>query len=98
MSSGMKCRILDLLALQPQGNPSAAEFEMAYQGRAAIDRIKFAIKHAEQFWKPCVEMRDMTIQLLDALARLESADRHFQARSRTRAEGILPQSHNLRRG
>jgi hypothetical protein len=25
------------------------EFEMAYQARVAMDRIRFAIKHAEQF-------------------------------------------------
>jgi hypothetical protein len=47
-----------------------------------MDRIKFAIKHAEQFSKPCIHMRDASLQLLDALERLESLDRLFQIRSR----------------
>ena len=62
--------------------PSALEFEMAYQARVAIDRIKFAIKHAEQFAEPCIHMREVGLQLLDALERLESLDRRFQIRSR----------------
>jgi hypothetical protein len=55
---------------------------MAYQARVAIDRIKFAIKHTEQFARPCDTMREVGMQLLDALERLESLDRRFQARSR----------------
>jgi predicted DNA-binding transcriptional regulator AlpA len=55
---------------------------MAYQARVAIDRIKFAIKHTEQFSTPCIHMRDAGLQLLDALDRLESLDRRFQIRSR----------------
>jgi len=66
--------------------PSAIEFEMAYQARIAIDRIKFAIKHTEQFSKPCIHMRDAALQLLDALERLESLDRRFQIRSRAASD------------
>ena len=58
------------------------EFEMAYQARVAIDRIKFAIKHTEQFARPCDTMREVGLELLDALERLESLDRRFQIRSR----------------
>jgi hypothetical protein len=58
------------------------EFEMAYQARIAIDRIKFAIKHAEQFARPCDAMREVGLELLDALERLEALDRRFQVRSR----------------
>ena len=65
-----------------QSRPSPMEFEMAYQARVAIDRIKFAIKHAEQFARPCETMREVGLELLDALERLESLDRRFQARSR----------------
>jgi len=43
---------------------------MAYPARAAIDRIRFAIKHAEQSLGPCVEIHDANLQLLDALGRL----------------------------
>jgi len=52
-----------------------------------MDRIKFAIKHAEQFSKPCIHMRDASLQLLDALERLESLDRRFQIRSRIATDG-----------
>jgi hypothetical protein len=62
--------------------PSAMEFEMAYQARVAIDRIRFAIKHIEQFGRPCDAMREVGLELLDALERLEALDRRFQARSR----------------
>ena len=55
---------------------------MAYQARVAIDRIKFAIKHAEQFGRPYDTMREAGLQLLDALERLEALDRRFQLRSR----------------
>ena len=52
------------------------------KNRVAIDRIKFAIRHSEQFAKPCDAMREAEMQLLDALQRLEALDRRFQARSR----------------
>jgi hypothetical protein len=57
---------------------------MAYQARVAIDRIRFAIKHTEQFGPRSDQMREAGLQLLDALQRLETVDRRFQARSRSR--------------
>lgn len=75
-------QILETVKANVQSRPSAIEFEMAYQARIAIDRIKFAIKHTEQFSKPCIHMREAGLQLLDALERLESLDRRFQIRSR----------------
>ena len=73
-----------LLEIQTElaSGPSPIEFEMAYQARVAVDRIKFAIRHTEQFSKPCIHMREAGLQLLDALERLESLDRRFQIRSR----------------
>src|ERR1700683_2176482 len=62
--------------------PSATEFEMAYQARVAIDRIRFAIKHTEQFGPNSDQMRQAGLQLLDALQRLETVERRFQERSR----------------
>ena len=62
--------------------PSAIEFEMAYQARVAIDRIRFAIKHTEQFVRSTDQTREAGLQLLDALERLETVDRRFQERSR----------------
>ena len=78
-------QIVETIEADVFSRPSAIEFEMAYQARIAIDRIKFAIKHADQFGKPCDAMREAGLQLLDALQRLESLDRRFQARSGTAA-------------
>ena len=84
------------LEAEVRSRPSVLEFEMAYQARVAIDRIKFAIKHAEQFAKPCIHMREVGLQLLDALERLEALDRRFQIRSRIAADrnGTLSESKN----
>jgi hypothetical protein len=68
---------------------SALDFEMAYQTRVAIDRIRFAIKQTEQFAEHSVQVREVLFQLLDALDRLESVERRFQNRSKNSApEGI----------
>jgi hypothetical protein len=75
-------QIVETIETDVQSRPSAIEFEMAYQARVAVDRIKFAIKHTEQFAKPCETMREVGLELLDALERLEALDRRFQARSR----------------
>ena len=78
--------IHQFLEAEVRSRPSALEFEMAYQARVAIDRIKFAIQHAEQFANPCIYMREVGLQLLDALDRLEALDRRFQIRSRIAAD------------
>ena len=75
-------QIVETIEADVQSRPSAMEFEMAYQARVAIDRIRFAIKHAEQFGRPCEAMREVGLELLDALERLESLDRRIQVRSR----------------
>ncbi|MGA2725470.1 MAG: hypothetical protein ABSG79_24055 [Bryobacteraceae bacterium] len=85
MSLEILRQIIATIEADATSRPSAIEFEMAYQARVAIDRIKFAIRHAEQFAKPCEAMREVGMQLLDALQRLESLDRRFQARSRIAA-------------
>ena len=84
------------LEAEVRSRPSALEFEMAYQARVAIDRIKFAIKHAEQFAKPCIHMREVGLQRLDALERLEALDRRSQIRSRIAADrnGIVSDAKN----
>src|SRR5450759_1523464 len=67
MLSGILRRTVEPIETEVQSRPSAAEFEMAYQARVAIDRIKFAIRHTEQFGRPCETMREASLQLLDAL-------------------------------
>ena len=82
MSPKMMRNIVELIESEFQRRPSPIDFEMAYQVRVAIDRIKSAIKCTEEFGPRTDEMREACLQLLDALDRLESAERHFQKRFR----------------
>jgi hypothetical protein len=84
MGSEAMHQILEQIEADVQSRPSPIEFEMAYQARVAIDRIRFAIKHTEQFAPRTDTIREAGLQLLDALERLESVDRRFQQRSRLR--------------
>ena len=83
MSSEAMHQILEQIEADVQSRPSPIEFEMAYQARVAIDRIRFAIKHTEQFAPNTDPIREAGLQLLDALQRLETVDRRFQQRSRS---------------
>jgi hypothetical protein len=74
--------VLELIEAEVHKRPTPIDFETAYQVRVAIDRIKFAIKHTEQFGPRTDQMREVGLQLLDALQRLEAVDRRFQERSR----------------
>jgi len=56
------------------------EYEMDYRARIAIDRKRFAIKQTQQFERHSDEAREASLQLVDALDRLETADRPFQSR------------------
>jgi hypothetical protein len=89
----MTARLVDEIragsALPAHSSPTAFEFEMAYQVRVAVDRIKFAIRHTEQFAPQTDSIREVGLQLLDALERLESVDRRFQQRSRS-TQGYAP--------
>jgi hypothetical protein len=58
MRSEIMHQIVETIEAEVRSRSSPLEFEMAYQARVAMDRIKFAIKHAEQFSKPCIHMRD----------------------------------------
>src|SRR5690349_22935025 len=82
MSSEAMHEFLETVEAEVQSRPTPTEFEMAYQARIAIDRIRFAIKHTEQFGPRTDQMREAGMQLLDALQRLESAERSFQRRFR----------------
>lgn len=94
MSSEIMQYVLDLIEFEVQRRPRAIEFEMAYQSRIAIDRIKFAIKHTEQFGPRTDEMREVGLQLLDALNRLESADRQFQRRFQSAPDPAAHETNN----
>jgi hypothetical protein len=75
-------RVISTVEPYLESRPSSAEFEMAYQMRVAIDRIRFAIKQVEQIGSTTAMPPEASLQLLDALDRLESADRNFQMRWR----------------
>jgi hypothetical protein len=83
MASANMQEILHLIEAEAHARPAPTEFEMAYQARVAIDRIRFAIKQTEQFAPHTDPMREVGLQLLDALERLESVERSFQQRSRS---------------
>jgi len=82
INSEMMKRVVRSIEGEMVAKPSAFEFEMAYQARVAIDRIKFAIRQAEQFRPDSKEQNALGLQLLDALDRLEAVERTFQIRSR----------------
>jgi hypothetical protein len=77
-------RVLSSVERHLESKPSPTDFELAYQVRTACDRIRFAIKNTEQCATHSSQVCEANLQLLDALDRLESADRHFQDRFRTR--------------
>ncbi len=91
MSSEAMHQILEQIEADVQSRPSPIEFEMAYQARVAMDRIRFAIKHTEQFGPRTEAMRAAGLQLMDALERLEAVDRGFQQRSRNRGSNSTVQ-------
>jgi hypothetical protein len=74
--------VLELIEAEVERRSTPLEFEMAYQVRVAIDRIRFAIKHTEQFCPASEQVRDAGLQLLDALERLENVERRLQEHSR----------------
>jgi hypothetical protein len=82
MSTELARQLFEIVETKVRSQPSSMEFEMAYQIRVAIDRIRFAIKQSEQAHLKPEQTREITLQLLDALDRLESADRDFQNRFR----------------
>jgi hypothetical protein len=84
MSPEIMRDVLELIESEVQRRHAPIDFELAYQVRVAIDRIKFAIKHTEEFGPRTDQVREVGLQLLDALERLQSADRNFQKRFRTR--------------
>jgi hypothetical protein len=81
MKSELADEMYELIEARSGTKPTSMEFEMAYQARVAIDRIRFAIRHTEKFASGIDQLRDVGLQLLDALERLEAVDRRFQVRS-----------------
>lgn len=75
MTLATRTKIAALLESKLDQN-RGGQFELAYQAKIAVERIRFAIRQIEGGSNP--ELRDAAFQLTDALDRLQSADRHFQ--------------------
>ena len=87
-SSEFAKEVFSLVEANVARRPSTMEFEMAYQARIACDRIRFAIRNTEEFSSHSAQVREANLQLLDALDRLEFADRQFQNEFRARRATI----------
>jgi predicted transcriptional regulator len=74
-------KVFNLVADSAEIKRRALDFEMAYQARVASDRIRFALRQLES--ETCADStREASMQLLDALDRLESVEQRFQAQWR----------------
>ena len=47
MASEMMAEILEMIEAEAHSRPTPFEYELAYQARVAIDRIRFAIRHTK---------------------------------------------------
>ena len=75
-------KVFSMVELDLQSRPVSIEFEMAYQARVAADRIRFAVSQIDEPSRHSDQLREPSMQLLDALDRLESAERRFQVHSK----------------
>jgi hypothetical protein len=82
MRSEIVREFVAMIEAEAHSTLSPGEFEMAYQARVAMDRIRFAIKATEINREQSEPLHDARMQLLDALERLEAAERRFQDRWR----------------
>jgi hypothetical protein len=82
-TSELAKELFSLVEAKVLSRPTPTEFEMAYQARIAMERIRFAIKLSERARDESGEALEAGIQLLEALNCLESVDRRFQERCRT---------------
>jgi hypothetical protein len=91
MKSQIVRELLALIEARVASRPSPIEYEMAYQVRVAIDRLRFAITQVEKMGGSPEGCRETVLQLLDALDRLKAADLKFQIHFREpRVSGLTP--------
>lgn len=76
-------KVHSMVSSQIQSRPMVVDFEMAYQARVASDRIRFAIRQLEALPAHTEDLREVGMHLLDALDRLQAADRTFQSLCRS---------------
>jgi hypothetical protein len=87
-SAELARRVFSIVERKIASEKSSLEFEMAYQMRVASEKIRFAIRAIDSACPN--QTNEASLQLLDALTRLEQLDRRFQDRSRT---GPIPDGH-----
>ncbi len=78
MNQELAKEVFELIETEFKSESSGPAFELAYQARIAIDRIRFVIRQTENLLSQSVPGREAGLQLLDALDRLQSAESHFQ--------------------
>ncbi len=94
-SSELAREVFALVEARIRSRPSPIQFEMAYQARIAMEQIRFAIKQIEKQLPGSHLVCEASLQLADALDRLQSADRHFQEQLRSlRAPAARPDCEN----
>ncbi|HEX4170355.1 MAG TPA: hypothetical protein VHZ55_33225 [Bryobacteraceae bacterium] len=79
-SSELAQEVFSLVEEKIRSRRSSMEFEMAYQIRVAGERIRFAIKAIDKIGTGPASVQEISLQLLDALNRLEETERRFQNR------------------
>ena len=77
-SSELAKEVFSLVEEKIFSRRSSMEFEMAYQIRVAGERIRFAIKAMDKIGSGPTSVQEISLQLLDALKRLEDTERRFQ--------------------
>ena len=89
MSSEAMREVLQIIDTKAQSRPTPMEFELAYQARVAMDRIRFAIKHTEQFASQTDQMQEAGLQLLDALDKIGIRGTQFPEPLPTKASNLV---------
>lgn len=93
-SSELAKEVFSLVEEKILSRRSSMEFEMAYQIRVAGERIRFAIKAIDKIGTGAASVQEISLQLLDALNRLEETERRFQKRQ----EGHVERHHTFPNG
>jgi hypothetical protein len=76
MNSELLHQVVEMIEAEGQARRSGMEFDMAYQARVAIDRIKLAVKRSEQGGGQPDQMRDSGARGRRPMVRISNKDLH----------------------
>ena len=79
-TSQLAKEVFSIVERKVLSDSQSMEFEMAYQMKVAGERIRFALKSMDMI-APSATVQEISLQLLDALDRMERVDRRFQRQS-----------------